>query len=283
MPVFENFNMASLIENGDFESGTTNYWTVQNGGIKTIDSVNKNSGLYSMKLTNGVASDGQVLSNKFKCGPGDVIVIQGFFRNNTTSPTVNLGIIYYYPSGTFSVSSFYTTESLTGSFAFKQVRYVVPQKVGFAQVVVLMNSAGIGDAVNIDDISAQIIRVAAIDMDRGLMLHRPRNIGIKDTYVAIDIDALRQFSVPAGYMWHVNTVSAVSDTVGVHDVYISVWIPGDYYPLQRRKGIAQGESVEFRDFDVYAGDTIYVAYAGLTIGDTVETSIFYEQMAESIA
>lgn len=158
----------SLIRNGGFERGNTDFWTVETDGTLEIDSVNQKYGLYCGKYTAGIVSDQFIINNDYiEVNPFDLFDLFMWIKSITTR--VVYPSLYMYDAD-YSYIDYLLgmSRTMTGAYININTQLSIPEGVDYVRAGFEVTPA-LADVFYFDGYSANIIKADRI-LSGNLML-----------------------------------------------------------------------------------------------------------------
>ena len=147
----------SLIRNGGFERGTTDFWFLTSSGTLTVDNSNQKYGDYCGKYTAvGDLSEAIMSSDYISCNPGDLINISGWINTPGTGQVALYTLLYD------SDYSYVTYQELglkdaTGSYQLLSNQLLIPDNIGYIRIGYELIHPDISGVYYLDSLSYNII------------------------------------------------------------------------------------------------------------------------------
>ena len=147
----------SLIRNGGFERGTTDFWEVESGGTLEVDDSNQKYGNYCGKFTVNTLGYPVVLSSDYIDVKPYQIVDTIMYLKSAASYACRSLVHYYDADYSLIKTSYGNLISMNGSYIEFTGQFTVPVGAAYIRFGFYIMAPGIGDVFYIDSVGLEII------------------------------------------------------------------------------------------------------------------------------
>ena len=147
----------SLIRNGGFERGNTDFWEVISGGTLEVSTISPLYGTYCGKFIANGTDDGVILSKDYiEVKPYQILDVLMYMKSGTT---VSASIVLYKYDADYSLISKSWSDwvSNDGTFLELSTQVLIPKECTYIRIGIDFSVPANGDIFYLDGISANLI------------------------------------------------------------------------------------------------------------------------------
>ena len=147
----------SLIRNGGFERGNTDFWEVESGGSLEISNISPLYGTYCGKFTANTTSDPVVLSSDYIDVKPYQIVDMVLYLKSAASKSCILTMHYYDADYTLIGTDYGNWTAMDGTWVLLNNQFYIPSGTAYIRVGFTIHSPDVNDIFYIDGAGLEII------------------------------------------------------------------------------------------------------------------------------